>query len=173
MPLYSFQGTSPVVDASAFIAPTAVLIGDVTVEAEASIWYNAVLRGDAAPIVVRAGANVQDGSVVHARPGGHCEIGPGATIGHLCVVHGATIGEEALIGNGTTVLDDAVVGRRTLVAAGSLVTSGTELPDEVVALGSPAKVRGPLSGATEEWVRSNPSGYRHLARLHKDGITAL
>jgi carbonic anhydrase/acetyltransferase-like protein (isoleucine patch superfamily) len=173
MPLYSFQGTSPTIAPSAFIAPTAVLIGDVTVEDEASVWYNAVLRGDAGPVVVRAGANVQDGSVLHARPGGRCEIGPGATVGHLCVVHGAAIGEEALIGNGTTVLDDAVVGRRTLVAAGSLVTSGTELPDEVVVLGSPAKVRGPLTGATEEWVRSNPSGYRHLAQLHREGIVEL
>lgn len=173
MPLYSFQGTSPTVDPSAFIAPTAVLIGDVTVEAEASVWYNAVLRGDTAPIVVRAGANVQDGSVLHGRPGATCEIGAGATIGHVCVVHGARIGEEALIGNGATVLDDVVVGRRTLVAAGALVTAGTELPDEVVAIGSPAKVRGPLSGATEEWVRSNPAGYRHLAQLHKDGVAEL
>jgi carbonic anhydrase/acetyltransferase-like protein (isoleucine patch superfamily) len=173
MPLYSFQGTSPTIAPTAFIAPTAVLVGDVTVEEEASVWYNAVLRGDAGPIVVRAGANVQDGSVLHARPGGRCEIGPGATIGHLCVVHGATIGEEALVGNGTTVLDDAVVGRRTLVAAGSLVTAGAELPDEVVAMGQPAKVKGPLAGATEEWVRSNPAGYRHLAQLHKQGIAEL
>src|SRR6187200_2285963 len=99
MPLYSLVGVSPTIADDAFIAPTASLIGDVRVEAGASVWYGAVLRADYSPIIVRAGANVQDGSVLHAPPDLPCEVGPGATIAHLCVVHGATIGEEALIGN--------------------------------------------------------------------------
>ncbi|MGH7279835.1 MAG: gamma carbonic anhydrase family protein, partial [Candidatus Rokuibacteriota bacterium] len=105
MPLFSFEGKTPKVHPTAFIAPTAVLIGDVTVEENASVWYNAVVRGDFSAIVIRRGANVQDCSVLHVTPRDGVEVGPGATVGHLCLVHGATIGEEALIGNGATVLD--------------------------------------------------------------------
>src|SRR5262249_19528949 len=110
MPLYSFEGKSPVVHPTAFIAPTAVLIGDVTVEENASVWYNAVMRGDFNPIVVRRGANVQDCAVGHVTPASAVEIGAGATIGHNCTVHACTIGEEALVGNGSTVLDGARIG---------------------------------------------------------------
>jgi carbonic anhydrase/acetyltransferase-like protein (isoleucine patch superfamily) len=146
----------------------------VRVEAGASVWYGAVLRGDYAPIIIRAGANVQDGAVLHAPPDLPCEVGPGATIAHLCVVHGATIGEEALIGNHATVLDGATVGRRTLVAAGSLVVGGTDLPDEVLVTGSPAKVKGPIAGtAAEFWIASNPQAYRDLAQRHRTGISEL
>src|SRR5688500_6892924 len=105
MPLYSFEGKRPTVQPTAFIAPTAVLVGDVTVEENASVWYNAVLRGDFAPIVVRRGANVQDNAVVHVTPASGTEIGAGATVGHLCLIHAATLGEECLIGNGSKILD--------------------------------------------------------------------
>src|ERR1700742_1854773 len=125
MPLFSFEVRSTVVDPTAFVAPTATLIGDVTVEAGASVWFNAVLRGDYGPIVVREGTNVQDGSVLHAPPGIPVDIGPGATVAHLCVIHGAHIGQEALIANHATVLDGAVIGARSLVAAHSLVTAGS------------------------------------------------
>ena len=119
MPLFSFEGLAPVVSPAAWIAPTATLVGDVRVEDEASVWYGAVLRADLGPIIVRAGANIQDGSVLHGGGDPACEVGEGATIGHLCVIHGARIGAEALIGNGATVLDGAVIGRRALVAAGA------------------------------------------------------
>ena len=118
MPLFAFEGREPTVSPDAWIAPTATLVGDVRVEAEASIWYGAVLRADFGPIIVRRGANVQDGSVLHGGDDPVTEIGEGATIGHLCVVHGAVIHAEALIGNGATVLDEVIVGRRALVAAG-------------------------------------------------------
>jgi carbonic anhydrase/acetyltransferase-like protein (isoleucine patch superfamily) len=171
MPLFEFEGTTPRVDPEAYVAPTATLIGDVTVEAGASIWYGAVLRGDYGPVVIRAGANVQDGSILHSPPGLVCEVGPGATIAHLCVLHGARVGEEALIANGCTVLDGAVIGARALVAAHSLVTSGTTIPDEVLAMGSPARVKGPLAGTSAEfWVKTNPTAYQDLARRHKAGI---
>ena len=171
MPLFSFEGKSPRVDPTAFVAATAVLIGDVTVEANASVWYNAVLRGDFGPIVVRRGANVQDGAVVHVTPVHAVEIGAGATVGHTCVVHGATLGEEALVGNSATVLDGARVGARAMIAAGALVTPGTDIPDGMLALGVPAKVKGPLAGTpAERWVRANPSGYQALAQRHKAGV---
>jgi carbonic anhydrase/acetyltransferase-like protein (isoleucine patch superfamily) len=174
MPLYSFEGKRPAVHPTAFIAPTAVLVGDVTVEEHASVWYNAVLRGDFSPIVVGAGANVQDCAVVHVTPRQGVEIGPGATIGHTCVVHAASLGEECLVGNGATVLDGARIGVRAMVAAGALVTPGTEIPDGMLAMGAPARVKGPLAGTPAEvWVRVNPSGYQALAQRHKAGVAPV
>ncbi len=174
MPLFTFEGASPTVDPSAFVAPTAVLVGDVTVEAEASVWYGAVLRADYAPVVVRRGANVQDGSVVHAAPGAGVEIGAGATVGHLCVVHGATVGPQALVGNGATLLDGCVIGQRAMVAAHSLVAAGFEVPAATLAAGSPAVVKRPIAGtAAEVWVDANPQAYRDLAARHRSGVTAL
>ncbi|MFY9776954.1 MAG: gamma carbonic anhydrase family protein, partial [Trebonia sp.] len=114
---------------TAWIAPTATLIGDVRVEDDASVWYGAVLRADFGPIIVRRGANIQDGSVLHGGWDPATEIGEGATVGHLCVVHGAVVGFEALIGNGATVLDGAIVGSHALVAAGATVPPGMEIPD--------------------------------------------
>jgi carbonic anhydrase/acetyltransferase-like protein (isoleucine patch superfamily) len=170
VPLFSFEGVAPTVSPTAWIAPTATLVGDVRVEADASIWYGAVLRADLGPIIVRAGANVQDGSVLHGGDDPVTEVGPGATIGHLCVVHGAVIGAEALIGNGATVLDGAVVGRRALVAAGATVPPGLTVPDGMLAVGIPAKIAGEVRGGAQEWVDTNPEFYRILARRHAAGI---
>jgi carbonic anhydrase/acetyltransferase-like protein (isoleucine patch superfamily) len=168
MPLYEFEGKRPSVHPEAFIAPTATLIGDVTVEKGASVWYGAVLRADICTIVVREGANVQDNSVLHAGPDQTLEVGAGATIAHTCVVHGAVIGERALVGNGSTVLDGARIGAGSMVAAGGLVTPQTEIPDGVLAAGAPAKVRGPLEGTPAQfWVETNPSYYAELAQRHR------
>src|SRR5437867_13086303 len=125
MPLFAFEGREPAISPGAWIAPTATLVGDVRVEADASVWYGAVLRADFGTIVVRRGANVQDGSVLHGGADPVTEVGEGATIGHLCVVHGAVIGRDALVGNGAVVQDGARIGARSLVAAGSTVTPGT------------------------------------------------
>ena len=174
MPIYSFEGRSPKIDPTAFIAPTAVLIGDVTVEAGASVWFNAVLRGDYAPVVIREGANVQDGSVLHAPPGIPVDVGPGATIAHMCTIHGVHVGSEALIANHCTVLDGAVIGARSLIAAHSLVVGGTHIPPEVLVTGAPAKVKGPIAGTTAEaWVNANPVAYRELAQRYLAGLTEL
>ncbi len=170
MPLFAFEGHVPTISPTAWIAPTATLVGDVRVEDEASVWYGAVLRADFGPIIVRRGANVQDGSVLH---GGHdpvTEVGEGATIGHLCVVHGAAIGAEALIGNGATVLDGAVIGRRALVAAGCTVPPGMTIPDGTLAVGTPARITREVSGSAMEWVDTNPAIYRELARRHAAGV---
>lgn len=171
MPLFSFEGVAPTVHETAFVAPTATLVGDVTVEEGASVWYGAVVRADYAPVVIRAGANVQDGAVVHAPPGMPCEIGEGATVAHNCVVHGATIGAEALIANGAVVLDGATIGARSLVAGGSTVRPAAEIAEGVLAAGSPATEKGPLAGTPAEfWVQVNPQAYRELAQRHRTGI---
>jgi carbonic anhydrase/acetyltransferase-like protein (isoleucine patch superfamily) len=170
MPMFSFEGRSPRVAASAWIAPTATLVGDVTVEDEASVWYGAVLRADFGPIIVRRGANVQDGSVLHGGADPVTEVGEGATIGHLCVVHGCVIGTEALIGNGATVLDGAMIGARALVAAGATVAPGLVVPDGMLAVGVPARVAGEVRGGALKWVQTNPEVYRELARRHAAGV---
>jgi carbonic anhydrase/acetyltransferase-like protein (isoleucine patch superfamily) len=169
VPLFSFEGLEPQVSPQAWIAPTATLVGDVRVEAEASVWYGAVLRADFGPIVIHRGANIQDGSVLHGGNDPVTEVGEGATVGHLCVVHGCTIGAEALIGNGATVLDKAVVGARALIAAGATVPPGLVVPDGMIAVGIPAKVVGEVAGRAKEWVDTNPEIYRELARRHAAG----
>jgi carbonic anhydrase/acetyltransferase-like protein (isoleucine patch superfamily) len=170
---FEFEGLRPKIAEDAFIAPTATLIGDVTVEAGASIWYGAVLRGDCGPIVVRERANVQDGAVVHCPPGVTTEIGPGVTVAHQCVVHGAVLEEECLVGNGAIVLDGARIGPRAMVAAHALVTPGTQIPGGVLALGAPAIVKGPLSGPAAGWVSGNPAYYAELAQRHRRGLAMV
>src|SRR5581483_11601888 len=107
---------------------TATIVGEVIVEEDASVWYGAVIRADFSQVIIRRGANVQDGSVVHGPPGEPTEIGAGATVAHNCVVHGAVLGEECLIANGAIVLDGARVGDRALVAAGSFVSANFVVP---------------------------------------------
>lgn len=170
MPLFSFEGVSPTVHPTAFIAPTATLVGDVRVEAQASIWYNAVLRADFGPIIVREGANVQDGSILHGAEDPITEIGAGATIGHLCVVHGCVIGPEALIGNGSTVQDGARIGARCLIGAGSTVPPNTVVPDERLVLGTVAREKGELTRSARWWVEGNPAIYRELAARHQRSV---
>ena len=174
MPLYEFEGKRPTIHPTAFVAPTATIVGDVTIEADASVWYGAVVRADYSPVVIRAGANVQDGSVVHAPPGLPIEIGPGATVAHLCVIHGAILGEECLVANGATVLDGARIGARAMIAAGAVVKPNAQIPDGMLAAGVPAEVKGPIAGTPSEmWVTMNPPAYRDLARRHRAGIRPL
>jgi len=173
MPLFEFEGRGPDVSPTAWIAPTATLVGDVRVEAEASVWYGAVLRADFGPILVRRGANVQDGSVLHGGTDPVTEVGEGATIGHLCVVHGAVLGQEALVGNGATVLDGVIVGRRALVAAGATVPPGMLIPDGMLAAGVPARVVREVSGGAKQWVETNPAIYRDLARRHAASVRLI
>ena len=171
MPLFSFEGLTPQVHAGAFVAPTATLVGDVIVEAGASIWYGAVLRADYAPVIVRERANVQDNAVIHGPPGLTSDIGAGATIGHNCVVHGAILGEECLVANGSVVLDGATIGARALVAAGSVVRAGAHIPPGMLAAGAPAEVKRPVQGSPGEmWVQLNPGAYTELAQRHRMGI---
>jgi carbonic anhydrase/acetyltransferase-like protein (isoleucine patch superfamily) len=124
--------------------------------------------------VVRSGANVQDGAVLHGPPDLPTEVGVGATVAHLCVVHGAILGEECLVANGATVLDGARIGARALVAAGALVPSGMDVPDGFLVAGVPAQIKRPVEGSPGEmWVKLNPPAYAELAQRHLRGITLV
>lgn len=174
MPLFAFEGRVPTIHETAFVAPTASLVGEVIVEEGASVWYGAVLRGDFAPVIIRAGANVQDLSVLHSNPNNPTEVGRGATVAHGCVVHSAWLGEECLVGNGTIVLDGARIGARSMVAAHSVVANNAEIPEGVLAAGSPAVVKRALEGTPAEmWVKMNPQAYAELAQRHRTGIVPL
>src|SRR5713101_198223 len=145
MPLFSFEGLAPQVHEGAFVAPTATLVGDVIVEEGASIWYGAVIRADYAPVIIRRGANVQDNAVIHGPPGLTTDIGPGATVAHNCVVHGAILEAECL------------------VAAGSVVAAGTKVPPGMLFAGAPAVLKRPVKGTGAEiWVETNPESYAEL-----------
>jgi carbonic anhydrase/acetyltransferase-like protein (isoleucine patch superfamily) len=174
MPLYEFEGIRPTVASDAFVAPTATIVGDVTIEAGASVWYGAVIRGDDGPIVLRERCNVQDGSVIHTTPQVTTEIGVGATIAHQCIVHGAMVEDEALVANGCVVLDGARIGAGSLVAALSLVSTGMQIPPGVFVAGVPAVVKRPIAGTPAEfWVKLNPTYYPALAQRHISGIRPI
>jgi carbonic anhydrase/acetyltransferase-like protein (isoleucine patch superfamily) len=169
--IYEFEGKRPQVHPDAFVAPTATLIGDVVVEAGASIWYGVVLRADICTIIVREGANIQDNSVVHGGPDAVVEIGAHATVAHSCVMHGKRLGERSILANNSVMLDDSVVGDGTMVASGSMVQPGGEVPAGVLAAGAPAQVKKPIAGTPSEfWVQVNGSYYADLARRHQTGI---
>ena len=171
MPLFSFEGLSPRIHPSAFVAPTATLVGDVIVEEGASVWYGAVIRADYAPVIVRARANVQDNAVIHGPPGLTTDVGTGVTIAHNCVVHGALLLDECIIANGSVVLDGATVGARALVAAGSVVAAGASIPPGMLVAGAPAVVRRPVKGSgAQTWVELNPGAYAELAQRHRRGL---
>jgi carbonic anhydrase/acetyltransferase-like protein (isoleucine patch superfamily) len=171
MPLFSFEGLTPQVHPGAFIAPTATLVGDVIVEEGASVWYGAVIRADYAPVIIRRGANVQDNAVIHGPPGLTTDVGEGATVGHNCVVHGAILGAECLVANGSVVLDGCTIGAKALVAAGSIVAAGTTVAAGMLYAGSPAVMKRPVKGTGAEiWVDTNPEAYAELALRHRSGI---
>ena len=157
-----FDGKEPQVASDAFVAPTAVLIGDVVVEEGASVWFGAVLRADFSRIVVGTGSNIQDNSVLHTNEGQPTLIGSNVTVGHLSMLHGCIIEDEALIGMGSIVLDRARIGRRTMLAAGSVVSEGGEIPPEVLAAGAPAEVKKALDGSSSKWVATAAHEYRKL-----------
>ncbi len=174
MPIFAIGDKVPRIHPSAFIAPTASIVGDVTIHENASVWYGAVVRGDTSFAVIHRGANVQDGAVVHGRADLPAIIEEEASIAHNCVIHGAVIGRQALIGNGALVLDGAKVGAGSLIAAGSVVLSDTEIPPGVLAAGTPAVVKRKITGTpSEEWVTGNPGRYARLAVLHREGLREL
>lgn len=140
MPLYRLGEKAPSVDPTAFVAAEATLVGDVRVGPQASVWFQAVARGDNEPIVIGAQSNVQEGAVLHADPGFPLTIGERVTVGHQAMVHGCTIGEGSLIGIQAVVLNGAKIGKHCLVGAGAIVTERKEFPDRSLILGSPAKV---------------------------------
>ncbi|MFD5540231.1 gamma carbonic anhydrase family protein [Streptomyces sp. NPDC127079] len=160
-------GREPEIGDSVFVAPTASVIGDVTLKAGASVWYGAVIRGDVEQITVGARANVQDNATLHADPGFPVRVGERVSIGHNAVVHGATVEDDCLIGMGATVLNGAVIGAGSLVAAQALVPQGMVVPPGSLVAGVPAKVRRELSAEEREGVTLNGTFYAELAEAHR------
>jgi carbonic anhydrase/acetyltransferase-like protein (isoleucine patch superfamily) len=149
-----------------FVAPDAALIGRVVLEHEASVWFQAVIRGDNDPIVIGAGSNIQDGSVLHTDDGVPLTVGPAVTVGHQAMLHGCTIGEGSLIGIKAVVLNHAVVGRECLIGACALIPEGRVIPDRSLVMGTPGKVVRTLTDAEVAGIRAISAGYVANARRY-------
>lgn len=162
MPLHSLGGISPTVPADGryWIAPTATVIGRVTLGEGVGIWFGAVLRGDGEAISIGADSNLQEHVMVHTDPGFPASIGAGCTIGHRAIVHGCTIGNNVLIGMGAIILNGAVIGENSLVGAGALVTEGKVIPPGSLVIGAPGKVARPL---TDNEIARNRQSATHYA----------
>lgn len=165
-----FDGYRPRVSPGAFVAPTAVLIGNVTVEADASIWYGAVLRADHGEhgIVVGRRSSVQDNCVIHVALECGTTIGEDVTVGHGAILEGCTIEDGALVGMNAVVLDHARIGARSLLAAGSTLLAGTVIPPGCLAAGAPAVVKKPIEGSANSWVEHSAAYYVDLARRYRE-----
>lgn len=161
----SFRGNSPRIAPTVFLAPTAVVVGDVVMKEGSSLWYGAVVRGDVEPIVVGRRTNLQDLVVVHVTGGqGPAVIGDGVTVGHRAVIHGCTIADDCLIGIGAVVLDGVSVGPESLVAAGAVVSPGTVIPPRSLARGVPARVTRELTEDEVTSIRRSAESYCSLSR---------
>jgi len=155
------------IDPSVYVAPGAVIVGQVTIGADSSVWYNAVLRGDTDRIVIGARSNVQDNVVIHVDAGQPCLIGSGVIIGHSAVVHGARVEDDVLIGIGAKVLSGATIGRESILGAGTLVTGGTVVPSRSLVLGLPGRVVRPLTDEELETIRSTAARYAAYAAKYQ------
>jgi carbonic anhydrase/acetyltransferase-like protein (isoleucine patch superfamily) len=167
MPVYSLGDRTPKIHPNAYVHPSAVIIGDVTIGPEASVWPCAVLRGDRDAIVVGDETNVQDGAVLHCDPGLPLRIGRRVTIGHRAVVHGCTIEDGALIGIGAIVLNGAVIGAGSLIAAGAVVGEGVKIPPDSLVVGVPAKVLRPLNDDQRARVAKGYATYVELKESYR------
>ncbi|MGZ2747305.1 gamma carbonic anhydrase family protein [Burkholderia stagnalis] len=164
MAIYRLGERVPTIHASAFVAETASIVGDVRLGADSSVWFGAIVRGDTEPIVVGAGTNIQDGAVLHTESGCPLTIAGHVTVGHQAVLHGCTIGEGSLIGIQAVVLDGAVIGRQCLVGAGAVVTAGKVFPERSLILGAPAKVVRVLTDEDVARLRTNIGFYAEVRR---------
>ncbi|MEV0945224.1 gamma carbonic anhydrase family protein [Rhodococcus sp. NPDC049939] len=163
----AINGNSPQIDETAWIAPTAAVLGATTIGAEASVWYSAVLRADCDSITLGAGSNIQDGVTVHTDPGFPVAIGRNVSVGHNAVVHGCTVEDGALVGMGATIINGAVIGEGSLIAAGALVLEGQKIPPRSLVAGVPAKVRRELTDDEVSRNAANAAMYRQLAQQHR------
>ena len=174
MPLYELSGRRPTLGERVYVAPGAVVIGDVALGDDASVWFGVVARGDGFPIRVGARTNIQDGSILHITEGmAATTVGDDVTVGHRVTLHGCTIGDRCLIGMGSTVLDHAVLGEECFLAAGSLVTPRTVIPPRSFALGRPAKVMRSVTDQELEAIRISAQHYVANARAFHAGLREI
>jgi carbonic anhydrase/acetyltransferase-like protein (isoleucine patch superfamily) len=171
--IYTLDGVTPQINPTAWIAPTAVLIGNVIVGPGANIWFGAVLRGDNEAITVGQGANVQENAVLHTDMGYPLTIGADCTIGHMAMLHGCVIEDGSLIGMSSTVLNGARIGRGSLVGAKALVTEGKEIPAGSLVMGAPAKVVRALDEAAQRRLLLSAAGYRAQALRFAKGLQTV
>jgi carbonic anhydrase/acetyltransferase-like protein (isoleucine patch superfamily) len=151
-------------DGPAFISPSASISGQVSIGAGSSVWHNATLRGDMAPIFVGERTNIQDGAVLHVDDGQPCDVGDDVTVGHGAIVHGCKVGDRCLVGMGSIILNGAEIGDECIVGAGALVTEGKKIPPRSLVLGSPAKVVREIGDEEVRGILENAASYRRLAR---------
>ena len=170
MAVYQLGDDAPQIAASAWVADSAQVIGTVELAADASVWFNAVLRGDTEPIRIGKGSNVQDGTVIHCDHGFPVTLGENVTIGHQVVLHGCTVGDGSLIGIQAVVLNGAKIGKHCLVGAGALVTEGKEFPDGSLIVGSPAKVVRQLTPEQIAGLQRSAEHYVENARRFRAGL---
>ncbi len=172
--LLPYRGVWPKVAGDVFIAPGAVVVGDVEIGPGSSIWYNAVVRGDVGRIRIGAGTNIQDGAVVHVTGGRFdTEIGDQVLIGHRCMIHGCRLLDRAFIGMNATVLDGCVVEGDAMLAAGALLTPGKRLPAGELWAGSPASKMRDLEPAALEGFRRQTAHYAQNAQIHRESLKEL
>jgi carbonic anhydrase/acetyltransferase-like protein (isoleucine patch superfamily) len=167
--LLDFEGYSPKISDSAFVAPTAVIIGHVYVGEDSSVWFHATLRADGDEQAIRIGerTSVQDGCVIHVSTRHGTTVGNDVTIGHGAILEGCTIQDRVVVGMNAVILEEAVIGEGSLVAAGSVVTAGMNIPPGVLAAGAPAKIKKAISGNSALWVERSASHYVSLARRYR------
>jgi len=168
MAIEPFQEIWPSIDESAFVAPSADIIGRVTLGEESSVWYNATLRGDINEIVIGPKSNIQDNAVVHLADDFGCYVGELVTVGHGAIIHACTIKDEVLVGMGSCVLDGVVIGERSIIGANALVTGGTIIPPGSLVLGSPAKVVKTLDQKDQQKIKYWAEKYVKNSRLFKE-----
>ncbi|MEO7985694.1 MAG: gamma carbonic anhydrase family protein [Gemmatimonadales bacterium] len=154
---------------TAYIAPTAAVMGNVTLGEESSIWYGAVLRGDMAPIVIGAQSNLQDGTIVHVDEGVPCTIGRRVGVGHRAILHGCTVEDECLIGMGAVLLNNVRIGTGSVVAAGAVIPEGMQIPPRSLVIGVPGRIVRPVDAALSQRITSTWSHYVEQARAHRAG----
>lgn len=171
--IYALDGIRPQIDPSAWVAPTAVLIGNVIVGPGANIWFGAVLRGDNEAITVGQGTNIQENSVLHTDLGFPLTIGADCTIGHMAMLHGCIIEDGSLIGMSATVLNGARIGKGSLVGAKALVTEGKLIPAGSLVMGAPGKVVKELDAVAQARLLKSAAGYRANADRFRAGLAAV
>jgi len=171
--IFSLDGVAPTLGRGVYVAPNATVVGDVHLGDEASIWFGAVLRGDVERLSVGRQSNVQDNSVLHSDPGSPLQIGERVTVGHGCILHGCQIGAGALIGMGSTILNDARIGQNCLVGANALVTEGKVFADGMLIVGSPARAIRPLTPGELARMAESPGRYVERARIYQRALQPL